>query len=669
MPFSTGCHLLRCYIVIVLDRLGIETRLQFIITVCVVSLIAVTTLGGSGGAPWVFFTYRTLLVLIAILCAIGTGEAEFRICRIFLAGIGVVFAIVLIQIQRIPGSHFEAFYLWFKYGLFAVAFLNLASYARHRSARWKALLLAAIVVVNLAHLLPDLVLNRDIVKGFSTHNANYFATFLLVGLAVTIAAAVYAIHPVWRAAAAVAGAVILLGIVRTSSRGAVLAVGAMVAVAAIRARGRIPRQVWLAIVLTVLLAAVMTSPYLILKFFDRGDVDPYNYARKEIWLGSLQVISQHPVLGVGFGQYFHVSKRFTLPVEGLVARYMKRAQMAHNEYLQHIAELGIPAALLLFALLGYMVHLVVKRAQTVWPEFRCFHETALLTAVGVGIHALVDNCWTIPVTASSLVVLAVADPLPLRRLGSATDGTSSRWGWGKTRLAFVGLATAAVYILSTAIPGLGLFYNDLGHKAYEREDYATAQKYHLAAIAVVPDHPVFLDNLGMVYFQQFTENRDPALLPPAKEYFRRAMQASPRWIEPHIHMEALLARSLSGRPAEDLDINREIIRTDTALLEIDPYIPFARKNLAGAYYSIGQSDYAFQELKKAVEYEPNYVPGHLQLASWYKEHGNVDAGRHHTAVAMSIVTKYRLFKPTEPYEALLLGRPEQSWIPLTSSKR
>src|SRR5262245_29128922 len=108
MPFSTGCHLLRCYIVIVLDRLGIETRLQFIITACVVSLIAVTTLGGSGGAPWVFFTYRTLLVLIAILCAIGARAAEFRICRIFLAGIGVVFAIVLIQIQRIPGSHFEA---------------------------------------------------------------------------------------------------------------------------------------------------------------------------------------------------------------------------------------------------------------------------------------------------------------------------------------------------------------------------------------------------------------------------------------------------------------------------------------------------------------------------------------------------------------------------------
>jgi tetratricopeptide (TPR) repeat protein len=311
-----------------------------------------------------------------------------------------------------------------------------------------------------------------------------------------------------------------------------------------------------------------------------------------------------------------------------------------------------------------MVHRVVKRARTAWPEFRCFHETALLTAVGVGIHALVDNCWTIPVTASSLVVLALADPLPLR--SAIIDRTCSRWS--KPQLAFVALATAAVYILSTAIPGLGLFYNDRGHKAYDREDYATAQKYHLAAVAVVPDHPIFLDNLGMVYFQQFTENGDPKLLPPAKEYFRRALKAAPRWIEPHIHMEALLTRSMTGDASKDFDIHLEIIQTDAALLEIDPYIPFVRKNLAGAYYSTGQFDQAFLELRKAIEYEPNYVPGHLQMASWYEERGDEAASRRHTAAAMSIISKYRLFKPTEPYEGLLLGRPRESWIQLTTKR-
>ena len=175
-----------------LKRLGIETSLQLAITVCVVLLIIVTTLGGSGGAPWVFFTYRTLLVAIAVLGAIGSWNADLRICRVFLACTVVLFGLMLISLLRIPGSHFEAFYLWFKYAFFAGAFFNLANYARYQSARWRGLILATIVAVNLAHLVPDLVWNRAQVVGFSTNNPNYFATFLLVGLAISIAAAAFA---------------------------------------------------------------------------------------------------------------------------------------------------------------------------------------------------------------------------------------------------------------------------------------------------------------------------------------------------------------------------------------------------------------------------------------------------------------------------------------------
>ncbi len=645
-----------------LSRLGIETRLQFAITLCVATLIIVTTLGGSGGAPWVFFTYRTLLVLIAILSAIGSRDADFRIGRVFLGCTVLLFALMLVSVLRIPGSHFEGFYLWFKYLFFASAFISLANYARYQSARWRALLVSTVVAVDLAHLLPDLVFNRSLVKGFSTNNANYFATFLLIGFSVSVAAAVFALVPTWRAAAAIVGAVLLFGIVKTSSRGAFLAVIAMITVAAVRARGRIPRQVWLAVGLAGLITAMVVSPYLIRKFVDRGEIDPYNYARKEIWLTSISVIAEKPLLGVGFGQFFHESKRFTLPVDGAVARYMKRPQMAHNEYLQHIAELGFPAAFLLFGLLGYLIFLAWKRASTAWPDLRCFHETALLTAVGVGTHALVDNCWTIPVTASGLVVLAMADPLPLRKKEAPRH-------WTKPQLAFAGAALVVMYIFSTAIPGMGLYYNDRGHKAYDRDDFGTAERYHLAAIAVVPNHPVFLDNLGMVYLQQFTETKNPRLLQSAKEYFRRAIDASPQSLDPHVHMETVLVRSANGDPENDRSVNQEIIQFDTELLRIDPFIPFARKNLADAYYNLGEFDTAVLELAKAIEYEPNYVPGYFQMGAWYTEHGDPVAGQRYTAAGISIVRKYRNFKPTEAYEAVLLARPEQSTIALAGQAR
>jgi len=110
---------------------GIETRLQLAITVCILSVVVVTTLGGSGGAPWVYFSYRTLLVVIAILCAIGSRSADYRTGRVFLMGIALLFGLMLISVLRIPGSHFEAFYLWFKYAFFAAVFVNLANYVRY----------------------------------------------------------------------------------------------------------------------------------------------------------------------------------------------------------------------------------------------------------------------------------------------------------------------------------------------------------------------------------------------------------------------------------------------------------------------------------------------------------------------------------------------------------
>jgi O-antigen ligase/Flp pilus assembly protein TadD len=641
--------------------LGIESRLQLAVTICIVSLIVVTTLGTSGGATWAFFTYRTLLVLVAVLAAIGSRRSEYGICRLFLGFTGVAFALMLASVLRIPGSHFEGFYLWFKYAFFAAAFLNLANYARYQSARWRGFLLGAIAMTGIAHLLPDLINNRDIVAGFSKNNPNYFATFLLIGLAAMMAVAVYATPPKWRLAAGIAGAVILFGIVRASSRGATIAVAAMIAVAAIRARGRIPRQVWLVVGLGVFLAAILVSPYLIRKFVDRGEIDPYNYARTEIWRTSLQVIRQSPILGVGFGQFFHISKRFTLPVDGPVARYLKRAQMAHNEYLQHIAELGVPAAFLLFGLLGYLVYIVRKRAGTTWPEFRCFSEAALLTATGVGTHALVDNCWTIPVTASSLIVLALADPLPLRR-------KQPSYHWTKPQLAFAGAALVLLYVFSTAIPGIGLYYNDRGHKAYDRDDFATAERYHLAAIAVVPNHSLFQDNLGMVYLEQSIESKNPKLLESAKEYFRRGIEANRQSIDPHIHMETALFRSLTGDAAHDRGIYQELVQVDTELLNIDPFVPFPRKNLGLAYYNLGKFDRAMLEVRKAIEYEPNYVPGYLQIAAWYREHGDAGASERYTSAAVAIVNRYRNFKPTEAYEAVLLARPDDSRAALTGPK-
>jgi len=639
----------------VLNRFGIETRLQAAITVCVISLVVVTTFGGSAGAPWAFFVYRSLLLAICVLTLMGCRNAEMIISRRYIACVVALFVLMLISVLRVRGSHFDAFYLWTQYALFGAAFLPLAWYARHQSARWKGLLSAVVVSVGLLHLLPDILLAHEQVAGFSRSNANYFATFLLVGLAASAAAAVFGTGVRFRVTAGVVAAILVFGILKTGSRGGAVAMLAMVIVAGIRSRGRFPRHVWLAAGLMALVVSLAASPFLVRKFIDRGEQDPYNYARVEIWRSSLSVVGHTPLLGVGFGQFMHISKRFTLPVEGIVARYLKRARIAHNEYLQHMAEIGIPAAILLVGLLAYPLYVAWKRSATAWPEYRWFHEAALLTATGVGVHALVDNCWTIPVTAAAMVAVSMADPLPVQK-------ASRRRRWTVPKLAISAALAASAWVYAITIPALGLYYNDLGHRAYDASNFDAAKALHLKAIAIVPDHPLFLDNLGMVYFQEYSERNDPKLLELARQYFAKAIDASPNALDPYIHMEGVLLRSLTGNFEKDRHTFEEIVRIDTRLLDVDPYIPFARKNLAGAYYNLGQTEHALQELQTAIHYEPNYVPGYLQLAEWYAVQGNSVRRDQNTAAAMQIVNRYRDYKPREHYESLLLGRPDGSFL-------
>jgi len=207
------------------------------------------------------------------------------------------------------------------------------------------------------------------------------------------------------------------------------------------------------------------------------------------------------------------------------------------------------------------------------------------------------------------------------------------------------------------IPGLGLHYNEVGHQAYERFDFKNAEVYHTRAVKVVPDNPVFLDNLGMVYLDQAFQAKDGRLLPVARSYFDKAIAANPRSLDPHMHMEAALVQSLTGDAEYNSHIYKQLIQNDLQLLAIDPYIPFARKNMADAYFQLGQHDRAFQELQTALNYEPNYVPGYLQFATWYKDLGDLSISRQYTDEAIAIVNKYRNYRPERAYEGLLLGRP------------
>src|SRR5262249_39753194 len=142
-----------------------------------------------------FFLYRTLLICIAILCAIAVRHEAYRISPMYVGLVSILLLLMLISVIRIDGSHFEGLLLWYRYASFAFAFVSLANYAHYQSNRWKELLSLTPAAAGLAYLVPDILSRRGRVAGFSPNNPDYFATFLLIGVAVGLAATIFDSNP------------------------------------------------------------------------------------------------------------------------------------------------------------------------------------------------------------------------------------------------------------------------------------------------------------------------------------------------------------------------------------------------------------------------------------------------------------------------------------------
>src|SRR5262249_16805144 len=158
-----------------------------------------------------FFLYRTLLVATTLLCAFASRKRDLAASNLFLRLIGAWVALTLISIARIQGSHFDAFSIFYTHVLFIAACLTLSQFNRDASARWKGVLLALLVAVNVAHLLPDLIRAHRPIAGFSLNNPDYFGTFMLIGLAASLAITVFGTNLLSRAVTGTAAALLFFG--------------------------------------------------------------------------------------------------------------------------------------------------------------------------------------------------------------------------------------------------------------------------------------------------------------------------------------------------------------------------------------------------------------------------------------------------------------------------
>jgi len=133
-------------------------------------------------------------------------------------------------------------------------------------------------------------------------------------------------------------------------------------------------------------------------------------ARRFIWKTTALMVRDHPILGVGFGNYFRVHQIYQgeLYLERGLPHDRPQVSLVpqvHNEYYQHLAETGVVGFVALAWLIAAGVGVMARR----WRDSTGPERNALLAVyagLGVGaVHALSSFPLRIPPTALLLAVL------------------------------------------------------------------------------------------------------------------------------------------------------------------------------------------------------------------------------------------------------------------------
>jgi len=122
-------------------------------------------------------------------------------------------------------------------------------------------------------------------------------------------------------------------------------------------------------------------------------------ARQQHWQGALESIKQHPLFGLGIGQYplthsGYLNDGVALTTNGLSGAQATLADLAHNFYLQTAAELGLPGLVLMVAVLVTFMIAGVQRVR--WMDAGIRRSLLMASMAGItafAVDAVSNPSW------------------------------------------------------------------------------------------------------------------------------------------------------------------------------------------------------------------------------------------------------------------------------------
>lgn len=474
-------------------------------------------------------------------------------------------------------------------------------------------------------------------------NPNFFATYEVVTLALTFGLLSYQklndLDWTNKAFLWCTSAIAFLAFVMAQSRGAVFAFLIMALLLGIYRFGKMA----LVFLLVLVLAGLVLSNPIKQRVLDVSAQDPYAYTRFEIWENSLHRVADRP-WGIGLGMYKYLSFQYRFPIEDSIVQYGKRAESAHNEYLQIAVELGI-GGLALFLLgigvWGWGVKDVIEGSLSSWGKGTVVGLSG--GALAILVHAAGDSVFHEPALVL-ILILCGSLVLVMKRIDSPNPVPvwNIPFPHHPARVAIVWLM-ASVSAFLIIQPAAAWFAYEQANVASQSGLSDRAWEWYRRAILIDPGTTAYHDASARMNVAQFYASGDPQRLIQAVEDMTICQELNS--LDGRVPFRLgmlyqLLAERATSKKQRD-DLVAHAAGSYEGAIKVDPFSPFNYLELGKIRWRQGQSEEAQALLTKAITYEPNFLPARVLLAKIAAQIGKSDIAQSQYAAIESVQKRYK----------------------------
>ena len=394
------------------------------------------------------------------------------------------------------------------------------------------------------------------------------------------------------------------------------------------------------LIVSLVAGSVIPNP-LKQRMIDVATLDPYAFSRIDIWKNSLERVVDRPV-GIGLGMYKYTSFQYRFPIESNIVRYGKRAESAHNEYLQMAVELGVGGLAIFLLGIGVWGREVQVALHSELEPWQRGLVTGLTGAVlGILAHGAVDSVFHEP---ALVILLIVCGGLVLALQSIKKPDLSRRsvpFSYHPVRLSLVlscGVVLAALIIQ----PAAGWYAHERGQAEAQAGRQGLALDWFRRASLIDPGTTGYHDAVARTSIQLFHQSGDPQWLVKAVEEEGQAIELNPmdgRFPYRLGTIYGVLAEQKLVKVQRDLLLNQAAQAYEQAL-QADPYSPLSYLALANIRLPQGRVEEAKSWLQRAVATEPNFLPARALLAELTLKSGEHEAAQSEFDAIVAIKRKY-----------------------------